>query len=186
MKNEWNIPVTQERQNRVAITYGDPADALNPAAYYALKPLPDAILNWETIVSLLRLNQWHDVTAFYSRRKLNVSKRVAEQLSSFNQNAFDAAKTKGGLILYFQGVILADSNQTLSPHLSLPFRPNCLSFCIWNTVQEAKEGANIPEHKRAAQMTALWYEGFSILKYRVKRIHNKQQQTIQFQQIPYN
>jgi hypothetical protein len=105
--------------------------------------------------------------SFYSRRKADLSKENSKLLSDFNQKAFDAAKEKGGLVLYYQGFLLSNNNESISPDFTLSFIPNCMSFCIWNTLQEAKQCAKIPEHKKASQRTSLWFDGFAIKKYQV-------------------
>jgi hypothetical protein len=176
----WEIPVPSEETERIAITYGDPADALVATENYALNPLPEAIENWHAMVPLLRENHWYDVTGFYSKRKADLSAENSELLYKYNQRAFDAAKTKGGLILYYQGVLLGNAHEKVSSNLKLPFVPNCLSFCIWESLHEAKEGAKIPEHKKATHMTSLWFDGFAIQKYEVMLKKNGQTKSLIF------
>jgi hypothetical protein len=184
MKTQWEIPILFEETERIAITFGDPADALIAAENYALKPLPDAILNWHSIAPLLKLDHWYDTTAFYSRRKADLSAENAKLLFEYNQRAFDAAKAKGGLVLYFQGVLIGNDIYT-NLDLELPFVPNCLSFCIWESLQIAKKGAKIPEHKEAAKMVSLWYERFSLVKYQVKLEKTPKGNSLVFQKIDY-
>jgi hypothetical protein len=186
VKNQWKISVPSHEKERIAITYGDPADALIAVEDYALYPLPEAITNWHAIVPLLITSHWYDVTAFYSRRKMDLNKEDSKLLSDFNQKAFDAAKEKGGLVLYYQGVLLSNTSESINPDLMLPFIPNCMSFCIWNTLQEAKEGAKIPEHKKASQMTSLWFDGFAIKKYQVMLEENSGIKKLTFQETHYS
>src|SRR5258708_38665510 len=110
MKKAWTIPICSAAIDRAALTFGDPANALKPVDNYALKPIPEAIANWNTIAPLIKQDHWHDITAFYSKRKINLTKDAEQALFDANQCAFDAAKSKGGLILYFQGVILSNPN----------------------------------------------------------------------------
>ncbi len=186
MKTLWEFTLPLEEKERIAITYGDPADALDAIENYALYPLPDAINNWHTITPLLKNDHTYDVTAFYSRRKADLSKENAQLLYEYNQKAFDAAKDKGGLVLYYQGVLLSNNNSLSNPNLKLSFVPNCMSFCIWNTLQEAKMGAKTPEHKKATHMTSFWFDGFTIEKYNVllKQISDKK--TLVFKKTLYN
>lgn len=185
MKTKWQIPVPSEEIERIAITYGDPADALIASENYALNPLPNAIENWHSIVPLLKPDHWYDVTAFYSRRKSDLSKEYAEMLYEYNQSAFDAAKTKGGLILYYQGVLIENNNEKTNPDLILRFVPNCLSFCIWESLQMAKAGAKISEHKRASEMVSLWYDGFALVKYQVMLKKTADKKMLVFENVPY-
>jgi len=185
MKINWKIPIPSEETERVALTYGDPADALTAVNNYALYPLPEAIDNWHAIAPLLKTAHWYDVTAFYSRRKPDLSSENAKLLFEYNQKAFDAAKSKGGLIMYYQGVLIGNDNEQTRAGLQLPFVPNCLSFCIWETLQMAKEGAKIPDHKKATHMTSLWFDGFSLVKYQVMLKQSKSKKTLHFQEVPY-
>ena len=186
MKNLWEIQVPFEEKERIALTYGDPADALIANENYALSPLPEAIANWHSIVPLLKPDHWYDVTAFYSRRKADLSKEDSDMLFTFNQRAFDAAKEKGGLVLYFQGVLLGNSTKQTISNLNLSFVPNCLSFCIWNTLKEAKEGSSISAHKDATRMTGRWFDGFAIKKYVVKLEENAKKKKLIFKETLYS
>jgi hypothetical protein len=185
MQTQWKIDVSLQESERIAITYGDPADALIAVENYALNPLPDAISNWHAMVPLLKPDHWYDVTAFYSKRKADLSAENSEQLYEYNQRAFEAAKTQGGLILYFQGVLMGNDHKKTKPSLELSFVPNCLSFCIWETLQMAKKGAKIPAHKKATHMTSLWFDGFSIVKYQVKLEKNAKNKRLIFQKVDY-
>src|ERR1700722_1647141 len=180
MKTQWEISVPNEEKERIAITYGDPADALQIRKNYALYALPDAVTNWHAVVPLLQSNHWYDITAFYSKRKADMSKENAKLLFEYNQKAFDAAKKMGSLVLYFQGVLLGTANEKTNKDLTLPFVPTCLSFCIWNTLTDAKKGAQAPDHKRAASMTSLWYDGFEIVKYQLLLEINKNRKKLIF------
>lgn len=186
MKTQWNIPIPTEEKERIAITYGDPADALIPTENYALYPLPDSITNWHAIVPLLQNNHCYDITAFYSRRKARLNKEDSKLLFEFNQRAFEAAKEKGGLILYYQGVLIGNDISQTNSDLKLPFVPNCLSFCIWNTLQEAKAGAKIDEHKQAVKMISRWYDGFAIKKYQVIFEEKAKTKKLIFKEAPYS
>jgi len=184
MKTYWEIPIPSEEKERIAITYGDPADALNAAENYALYPIPKAIVNWHAIAPLLKPNHWYDITAFYSKRKTNISKENAKLLVEYNQKSFDAAKMKGGLVLYYQGVVMNNENTSTNKDLTLSFVPNSLSFCIWNTLKEAKIGAQISEHKQAIQMIPLWYQNFAIVKYQLLLEINEPRKKLIFKHIP--
>lgn len=185
MKTQWRIEVPYEETERITITYGDPADALAAVENYALNPLPDAIANWHSVAPLLKPDHWYDVTAFYSRRKSDLSSENAKLLYEYNQRAFDAAKTNGGLILYYQGVLIGNDNPKTDPGLTLRFIPNCLSFCIWESLPMAKAGAKIPEHKEASKMVSLWFDDFALIKYQLKLKKTSRKKTLVFQYIPY-
>ncbi len=174
MKHTWKIPIPN-----------DPALLLQPAENYALKPIPEAIVNWHSIASLLDENHQYDVTAFYSQRKTDLTEAEEREAYNANQNAFDAAKNKGTLLLYYQGDFITDPNAQLSQNLQLNFIPNCMSFCIWHSLAEAKAGAQTIEHKKAAQKLRQWYDAFAIEKLQLTRKGIKNQTSLTFQRVPY-
>jgi hypothetical protein len=149
----------------------DPARLLLSVEEYALRPLPQAFENLnEVLVPLLRRSDPmspFDVTVFYSRRR-GLSGQQHASLQSHNQHAFDAAKHVAGLILYYQGHLLAEpASELLSPNLHLDFTPDCMSFCIWESLAAARVGAQLPEHRAAAARAGQWYSGFAIRKYQL-------------------
>jgi len=185
MKKQWEIIISPQEKERIAITYGDPADALVPTKNYTLYELPNAIANWHALSPLLKNDHWYDVTAFYSKRRSDLSKKESKQLFEYNQKAFDAAKKLGNLVLYFQGVLLEINDETSNEDLNLSFVPNCLSFCIWNTLADAKKGAQASDHKKAASMVATWYDGFAIKKYQLMLTKAPQTKQLIFRSHPY-
>lgn len=181
MKTKWKISIPIATAKKIPTPIGDPADVLQPAKNYALLPLPEAITNWQSILPLIHTNQWNDVTAFYSQRKTNLTKKEEKEAFNANKNAFDVAKLKGTLILYYQGKIVTDHTAQKSSNLSLPFTPNSLSFCIWHTLAEAKAGAKTTEHKKASQQVSKWYDAFAIKKFQVRVTETTEKKNIVFQ-----
>lgn len=159
MKHTWKIPMPPH----------DPARLLIPADNYALKPLPEAITNWYSIAPLLSSDHIYDVTAFYSQRKTDLNSEEETQAYNANQQAFTAAKTKGTLILYYQGDFITNTSAKKSIHLPVSFTPNCMSFCIWHSLKEAKLGAQTGEHKHAAKNVRQWYDAFAIEKFQLTK-----------------
>jgi hypothetical protein len=150
----------------------DPAELLAPVENYALQTLPEAFENFDEVVLPLlhgvKQIDTYDVTVFYSRRK-GISTEQHESLAAHNQSAFDAAKKAEGLILYYQGHLLIDPVKAdMSPRLQLDFVPDCLSFCIWESLDLAKAGSSVTEHRAAVSRVNEWYEGFAIKKYHLK------------------
>jgi hypothetical protein len=147
----------------------DPSKLLAPLENYALQPVPVAFENFaEVIIPLLAgYEKGHvfDVTGFYSRRK-GIVLAEHQALLQHNQRAFDAAKKIDGLLIYFQGSLLVDpKSEDLSPDLELDFIPDCMSFCIWESLAAAKAGAMLAAHRAAAAGTERWYAHFVIKKY---------------------
>jgi hypothetical protein len=150
------------------LTADELVQQLVPAGSYATRPLPQAFLNLEVVAPLLAEGAPdYDVTAFYSKRHANLAPEDVEALTSFNQRAFDAARAAGGLALYYQGEVLEAPRR--NPALGFEFTPSCLSFCIWESREQAQAGSAISAHRAAANRAGIWYEGFGIKKYTVQR-----------------
>jgi hypothetical protein len=150
----------------------DPAELLVPVENYALKPLPKAFENFDEVVLPLleqvKSVDEFDVTVFYSRRK-GISPEQHQALLDHNQRAYDAAKRADGLILYFQGYLLVNPDDfQRDAGLDLKFNPDCMSFCIWESLELARAGSSVPQHKAAVSRTGEWYDGVAIKKYHVK------------------
>lgn len=150
----------------------DPAVLFRPVQDYARLPLPEAFYDMPATLEQLfssykKVNKF-DATAFYSRRRQNLSDEEEESLAVFNQAAFTAAESMGGLIVYYQGHILKKSKFCyFSVAKELGFVPDCMSFCIWQTRKQAKKGASVAPHKKAVARTHVWYENFGVKKYEI-------------------
>ena len=158
---------TLEKQLEAAV--GDPADLLITTDEYCLRQLPNAFENFDEVILPLLSNdvEEYDVTVFYSRRK-GITVPQHEALRTYNQHAFDAAKHVPGLVIYFQGhLLIQPKSDHLDPKLDLSFTPDCMSFCIWQSLDHAKAGAALPQHRDAASRVNQWYDGFAIKKFKV-------------------
>lgn len=150
----------------------DPALLFKPVKGYALQPLPEAFINMqETLRQLFKKHngvKQFDATAFYSRRRSDLSDDDEESLAVFNQAAFTAAESIGGLVVYYQGHVLQKIDSIIAnPKLKLGFKPDCLSFCIWETRKQAVAGASVAPHRKAVSRTHMWYENFALKKYTI-------------------
>lgn len=150
----------------------DPAGSFVPAKNYALQPLPQAFQDMEaTLYPLLRQHpaiSVFDLTAFYSRRRSDITSDDEISLAEQNQAAYEGAISRGGLVVYYQGQLLDPHTQARpSPALELSFVPDCLSFCIWESRPQALAGANVAAHRQAAGKVSQWYTNFAIKKFTI-------------------
>lgn len=171
MLDQWKIPVPIKQAKKLQIPQGDPSQSLVSLENYAHRVFPKAFTNFEVLLPLLRSARGAvlDATVFYSRRKYPLIVK-GHDLSEHNHHAFNAAKNSGGLIVYFQGNLLAGhhgGDTYLDPDLDLDFIPDCMSFCIWESLQQAKIGAGVPAHKEAAAKVNHWYTNFAIEKFEI-------------------
>jgi len=148
----------------------DPAERFVPVPGYAGKPLPEAFEDFEGSLAPL-LAEYPDVeafdaTAFYSRRRELLTDQEQEELSRFDTGSYDGAIAAGGLVVYFrgsrkEGLALPDQS------LGLNFAPDCMSFCVWESRQQALAGSASPEHAQASRRVGKWYANFAVKKYTI-------------------
>ena len=76
-------------------------------------------------------------------------------LREHDDRAYEEAMRAGGLLKYFKG----HANE----------RGECLSFCLWETRDQALQAASAASHKSAADLTARMYLSYVLDRYWLKR-----------------
>ena len=77
-------------------------------------------------------------------------------LREFDDMAYTEAVAAGGLLRYFKG--------------QMNERRECLSFCLWESREQARAAAGGASHGKAAEITAAMYESYRLYRYNlVKR-----------------
>src|ERR687897_2034505 len=76
-------------------------------------------------------------------------------LCEHDDRAFEEALRSGGLLRYFKG----HANE----------QGECLSFCLWETSEQAREAASAASHKSAANITARMYLSYVLDRYWLKQ-----------------
>jgi hypothetical protein len=76
-------------------------------------------------------------------------------LREHDDRAYEEALRSGGLLKYFKG----HANE----------RGECLSFCLWETRDQALQAASAASHKSAADLTARMYLSYVLDRYWLKR-----------------
>jgi hypothetical protein len=148
---------------------GDPADLFVPDQDYALKPWPIGFLNSQAALNKLLArhidNETLDVTAFYSRRRDCLKPHLESVLADVDKEAWAAAKTLGGLVVYYRGQVINTDDKLPDSSLNLDFTPDCMSFCIWKSREQAVASLGLKAHRQATALASQCYAGFSIVKY---------------------
>ena len=113
---------------------------------YTIKPIEQGF-DWEA-----RLGDC-DFASLYLVVFRSVRRESADQnvLREFDDMAYEAALGEGGLLKYFKGVL----NE----------RRECLSFCLWETREQARAAAGGSSHGKAAEITAAMYESYRLYRY---------------------
>ena len=76
-------------------------------------------------------------------------------LREHDDRAYEEALGSGGLLRYFKG----HANE----------RGECLSFCLWETREQARRAANAASHVSAADITARMYVSYELDRYWLKK-----------------
>jgi hypothetical protein len=80
-------------------------------------------------------------------------------LREHDDRAYEEALGSGGLLKYFKG----HANE----------RGECLSFCLWETREQAKKAAAAASHASAADITAQMYLSYVLDRYWLKRVEQR-------------
>jgi hypothetical protein len=90
-------------------------------------------------------------------------------LREYDDRAYAEAKKSGGLLRYFKG----HANE----------RGECLSFCLWESREQAREAAGGASHQSAADLTAQMYVSYVLDRYYLKKVVNSRGERIVFEPI---
>jgi hypothetical protein len=80
-------------------------------------------------------------------------------LREHDDRAYEEALASGGLLRYFKG----QANEW----------GECLSFCLWETLEQARLAADAASHRSAAGVSAQMYLSFSIDRYWLEKVGEK-------------
>jgi hypothetical protein len=92
-----------------------------------------------------------------------------ELLREHDDRAYEKALESGGLLRYFKG----EANE----------RGECLSFCLWETREQALEAAGAASHQSAAEITVRMYESYELDRYWLKKVVSAQGERLIFESI---
>jgi hypothetical protein len=90
-------------------------------------------------------------------------------LREHDDRAYQKALESGGLLRYFKG----EANE----------RGECLSFCLWETREQAIVAAGAASHRSAAAISALMYESYVLERYWVKKVVSARGEKLIFEPI---
>jgi hypothetical protein len=80
-------------------------------------------------------------------------------LREHDDRAYEEALESGGLLRYFKG----HTNE----------RGECLSFCLWETREQARQAAGAASHRSAAGVSAQMYLSYALERYRIRKVGGK-------------
>ncbi len=113
---------------------------------YANLPIEEGF-NWFSCLGDARFDRLY-LVVFRSVRR---STADLELLKEHDDRAYEAALEAGGLLRYFRG----EMNE----------RRECLSFCLWESREQAVTASGGASHRNATQVTAEMYESYTLERY---------------------
>lgn len=133
------------------MTGGSLFDRLAPVASdYAARPIGEAF-NWGSCLATVDRGEWY-VVAFRSIRRPDADEGLLDEMDA---RAFAEASSFAGLLHYFSGKIDAERR--------------CLSMCVWEDRQRAREAATLPEHLGAVGIADATYASYVVERYRLTK-----------------
>jgi len=90
-------------------------------------------------------------------------------LREHDDRAYQKALESGGLLRYFKG----EANE----------RGECVSFCLWQTREQAIAAAGSASHRSAADISVLMYESFMLERYWLKKVVSGRGEKLIFEPI---
>jgi hypothetical protein len=117
---------------------------------YAILPIEDGF-DWSSLSGCL-----FDRLYLVVFRSLWQPEADLDLLREEDDRAFEEALELGGLLRYFRG----HANE----------RGECLSFCLWETREQARRAADAASHRSAAAVSAQMYLSYVLERYWVKKV----------------
>ena len=143
---EQSLPAAEAFQNLAPVT-----------AQYATVPILEGF-NWSDCTARLAPGEWY-LVVFRSLRRQAADDLTLEM---HDYGAYIEAQRRAlGLVFYFRGT----TNE----------QRECLSFCLWNSRQEAVRAAQLPLHRIAMTMVEEKYEWYTLERYAVRKVRDRPQ-----------
>jgi hypothetical protein len=133
-------------------------------ADYAARPIQDGF-SWSSSLAGCAFEQLY-LVVFRSVRRPSAD---LELLREHDDRAYEKALESGGLLRYFKG----EANE----------QRECLSFCLWETREQAIEAAGAASHQSAAEISVLMYESYVLDRYWLKKVVTAREERLIFEPI---
>jgi heme-degrading monooxygenase HmoA len=139
-------------------------DDLTPAAAdYATWPLPEAF-TWSGCAPRIEAGEWY-LVAFRSILREGADEKVLEE---YDLRAAEEAAQAPGFVHYYRGPVTSTRA--------------CLSFCIWESRDNARTASRGPRHIEAISLVEQMYESYKLEFHRL----TKRADVAEFQFEPYD
>src|SRR5918993_5040445 len=131
---------------------------------YATRPIQDGF-SWASSLAGCTFERLY-LVVFRSVRLANAD---LDLLYEHDDRAYENALESGGLLRYFKG----EANE----------RGECLSFCLWETREQAIEAAGASSHQSAADISVRMYESYVLDRYWLKKVVTTREERLIFEPI---
>jgi hypothetical protein len=131
---------------------------------YAAWPVQDGF-SWSSSLAGCAFERLY-LVVFRSIRRPSVD---LELLREHDDRAYEKALESGGLLRYFKG----EANEL----------GECLSFCLWQTREQAIEAAGAASHQSAAEISVRMYESYMLDRYWLKKVVSARGERLIFEPI---
>src|SRR5919107_4239241 len=131
---------------------------------YATRPVQDGF-SWASSLAGCAFERLY-LVVFRSVRRPSAD---LELLREHDDRAYEEALESGGLLRYFKG----EANE----------QRECLSFCLWETREQAIEAAGAASHRSAAEISVRMYESYVLDRYWLKKVVTERGEKLTFEPI---
>jgi hypothetical protein len=131
---------------------------------YATRPIQDGF-SWSSSLLGCAFERLY-LVVFRSLRRPSAD---LDLLREHDDRAYEEALESGGLLRYFKG----EANE----------QRECLSFCLWETREQAIEAAGAASHRSAAEISVRMYESYVLERYWLKKVVTERGEKLTFEPI---
>src|SRR5215207_4054577 len=131
---------------------------------YATRPIQDGF-SWSSSLAGVAFERLY-LVVFRSVRRPSAD---LDLLREHDDRAYAEALESGGLLRYFKG----EANE----------RRQCLSFCLWETREQAMRAAGAAAHQSAAEISGGRYESYVLDRYYLKKVVSARGERLIFEPI---
>jgi hypothetical protein len=131
---------------------------------YAARPIQDGF-SWFSSLAGCPFERLY-LVVFRSVRRPDAD---LDLLRKHDERAYAEALESGGLLRYFKGE--ADE------------RRECLSFCLWETREQAIAAVGAASHRSAAEISGRMYESYALERYWLKKVLTERGESIVFEPL---
>ena len=131
---------------------------------YATRPIQESF-SWSSSLAGCAFERLY-LVVFRSVRRPSAD---LELLREHDDRAYEKAIESGGLLRYFKGEATEQRE--------------CLSFCLWESREQAIEAAGAASHRSAAELSGRMYESYVLERYWLKKVVTERGEKLTFEPI---